>query len=287
MSKIQENSITEAEFNSIRSHDDLFKILQDKNVDITDVIDKIHYEREKEKLQIELVKLQQWIKKNNKRVAIIFEGRDAAGKGGNIRRFTEHLNPRSMRLVALNKPTEVERGQWYFTRYIQHLPNPGELVFFDRSWYNRAVVEPVMGFCTQQQYEQFMVQLPEFEHMLYEDGVSIVKFWLSITKEEQLKRFNAREDNPLKRWKFSPVDKKGQEYWDDYSKYKEQMFSKTHTSFSPWVIVKTNKKETARLECMRYVLSLFDYDGKDESAAPLLPDPNVIMHYFRSLHKYD
>ena len=143
---------------------------------------KIQYEKEKEKLQVELVKLQQWVKKNNKRVAIIFEGRDAAGKGGNIRRFTEHLNPRSMRLVALNKPTKVEKGQWYFRRYIQHLPNPGELVFFDRSWYNRAVVEPVMGFCTQHQYEQFMVQLPEFEHMLYEDGVIIIKFWLSITK---------------------------------------------------------------------------------------------------------
>jgi len=250
-------------------------------------LSKIQYEQEKEALQVELVKLQQWIKKNNKRVAIIFEGRDAAGKGGNIRRFTEHLNPRSMRLVALNKPTKVEKGQWYFRRYIQQLPNPGELVFFDRSWYNRAVVEPVMGFCTQHQYEQFMVQLPEFEHMLYEDGVIIIKFWLSITKEEQLTRFNAREDNPLKRWKFSPVDKKGQEYWDDYTKYKEQMFSKTHTSFSPWIIVKTNDKEKARLESMRYVLSQFDYDNKDEAEVSLLPDPNVIMRYFRSLHKYD
>ena len=247
----------------------------------------MRYEREKEKLQVELVKLQQWVKKNNKRVAIIFEGRDAAGKGGNIRRFTEHLNPRSMRLVALNKPTDVEKGQWYFTRYIQHLPNPGEIVFFDRSWYNRAVVEPVMGFCSQHQYDQFMVQLPEFEHMLYEDGVIIVKFWLSITKEEQLKRFDSREDNPLKRWKFSPVDRKGQEYWDDYTKYKEKMFSRTHTSFSPWIIAKTNDKETARLECMRYVLSLFEYENKDDSEVSLLPDPNVIMRYFRSLHKYD
>jgi len=287
MSNNPDKNITEAEFNAIQSHEDLFKILEEKNRDIGAVLSKIQYEKEKEKLQIELVKLQQWVKKNNKRVAVIFEGRDAAGKGGNIRRFTEHLNPRSMRLVALNKPTKVEKGQWYFRRYIQHLPNPGELVFFDRSWYNRAVVEPVMGFCTQRQYEQFMVQLPEFEHMLYEDGVVIIKFWLSITKEEQLKRFNAREDNPLKRWKFSPVDKKGQEYWDDYTKYKEQMFSKTHTSFSPWIIVKTNDKETARIECMRYVLSQFDYDNKDEAAVSLLPDPNVIMRYFRSLHKYD
>ena len=287
MSKNPDKNITEAEFNTIQSHEDLFKILEEKDSDISSVLSKIQYEKEKEKLQIELVKLQQWVKKNNRRVAVIFEGRDAAGKGGNIRRFTEHLNPRSMRLVALNKPTKVEKGQWYFRRYIQHLPNPGELVFFDRSWYNRAVVEPVMGFCTQRQYEQFMVQLPEFEHMLYEDGVIIIKFWLSISKEEQLKRFNAREGNPLKRWKFSPVDKKGQEYWDDYTKYKEQMFSKTHTSFSPWIIVKTNDKETARIECMRYVLSQFDYDNKDEAAVSLLPDPNVIMRYFRSLHKYD
>ena len=287
MNKNPDKIITAAEFDTIKSHDDLLKIVNEKNIDISSVLSKIHYEREKEKLQVELVKLQQWVKKHDKRVAIIFEGRDAAGKGGNIRRFTEHLNPRSMRLVALNKPTDVERGQWYFTRYIQHLPNPGEIVFFDRSWYNRAVVEPVMGFCSQRQYHQFMVQLPEFEHMLYEDGVTIVKFWLSITKEEQLKRFDSREDNPLKRWKFSPVDRKGQEYWDDYTKYKEFMFSKTHTSFSPWIIAKTNDKETARLECMRYVLSLFEYENKDDSEVSLLPDPNVIMRYFRSLHKYD
>ncbi len=287
MTNNPDKKITSAEFNAIKSHDDLFKIVKEKDIDISDVLYQVRYEKEKEKLQVELVKLQQWVKKNNKRVAVIFEGRDAAGKGGNIRRFTEHLNPRSMRLVALNKPTDVEKGQWYFTRYIQHLPNPGEIVFFDRSWYNRAVVEPVMGFCSPHQYDQFMVQLPEFEHMLYEDGVIIVKFWLSITKEEQLKRFNSREDNPLKRWKFSPVDRKGQEYWDDYTKYKEKMFSRTHTSFSPWIIVKTNVKETARLECMRYVLSLFEYDNKEDNEVSLLPDPNVIMRYFRSLHKYD
>jgi len=262
MSKKQSRNLTEKEFKGIENHEDLLHILEEKNIDISDIQATLQYEKEKEKLQIELVKLQQWIKKTNKRVAIIFEGRDAAGKGGNIRRFTEHLNPRSMRLVALNKPTNVEKGQWYFTRYIKHLPNPGEIVFFDRSWYNRAVVEPVMGFCSQYQYDQFMAQLPEFEHMLYEDGVIIIKFWLSITKEEQMLRFNSREDNLLKRWKFSPVDKKGQEYWEDYTKYKEQMFSKTHTSFSPWIIVKTNDKKRARLECMRYVLSQFDYDTK-------------------------
>ena len=281
------NLLTQEDFDKATTRDDLYKIIDDKNISLDKVLPTIHYEKEKELLQIELVKLQQWVKKNNKRIAVIFEGRDAAGKGGNIRRFTEHLNPRSMRLVALNKPTEVEKGQWYFRRYIKHLPNPGEIVFFDRSWYNRAVVEPVMGFCTDEQYKQFMVQLPEFEHMLYEDGVILIKFWLSITKDEQGKRFDARMDNPLKRWKFSPVDKKGQELWDKYTKYKEQMFSKTHTSFSPWTIVKTNDKHTARLECMRHVLSKVEYDGKDDSKTSLYPDPNVIMNYYRSIHKYD
>ncbi|MCF6297095.1 MAG: polyphosphate kinase 2 [Flavobacteriaceae bacterium] len=279
--------LTQKDFEKVNTRKELLDVILKKEINIKKVVSTFQYEQEKKLLQIELVKLQQWVNKTKKRVAIIFEGRDAAGKGGNIRRFTEHLNPRSMRLVALNKPTDVERGQWYFRRYIQHLPNPGEIVFFDRSWYNRAVVEPVMGFCTPKQYNQFMVQLSEFEHMLYEDGVIIIKFWLSITKEEQLKRFNARMGNPLKRWKFSPVDKKGQEYWDDYTKYKEQMFSKTHTTFSPWTIVKTNNKQTARLECMRYVLSQIDYDGRDDSKTSLLPDPNVIMQYYRSLHKYD
>ncbi len=281
------NKLTQEDFENSKSKEDLLEIIHSKNINIDKVLSTIHYEKEKELLQIELVKLQQWASKNKKRIAVIFEGRDAAGKGGNIRRFTEHLNPRSMRLVALNRPTNIEMGQWYFRRYIKQLPNPGEIVFFDRSWYNRAVVEPVMGFCREDQYDQFMMQLPEFEHMLYEDGIIIIKFWLSITKEEQLKRFDARMDNPLKRWKFSPVDKKGQELWDVYTKYKERMFSKTHNSFCPWVIVKTNDKHTARLECMRYVLSRIDYDGKEDAQVSLQPDPNVIMHYFRSIHKYD
>ena len=279
--------LTQEDLENSKTRDDLLKIIDAKNINIDKVLSTVQYEQEKKLLQIELVKLQQWASKNKKRIAVIFEGRDAAGKGGNIRRFTEHLNPRSMQLVALNRPTNIEMGQWYFRRYIKHLPNPGEIVFFDRSWYNRAVVEPVMGFCTDEQYNQFMMQLPEFEHMLYEAGVIIIKFWLSITKEEQLKRFDARMDNPLKRWKFSPVDKKGQELWDVYTKYKEQMFSKTHNSFCPWVIVKTNDKHKARLECMRYVLSRIDYDGKEDAQVSLQPDPNVIMHYFRSIHKYD
>ena len=221
------------------------------------------------------------------RVVVIFEGRDAAGKGGSIKRFVEHLNPRSMRVVALSKPTEVEQGQWYFRRYIKELPNSGEIVFFDRSWYNRAVVEPVMGFCTKKQYRHFLVQVPEFEHMLYEDGVILIKFWFSISKEEQKRRFNSRLNNPLKVWKFSPVDIKGQDLWDRYTFYKEEMFSKTHNTFSPWIIVKTNDKRTARLESLRYLLSKFEYTGKSRAKTTLLPDPNVIQRYYREIEQID
>ena len=251
------------------------------------LLNSFNYETELLKLQTELVDLQHWVAKHKKRVCVIFEGRDAAGKGGAIRRFTEHLNPRSMRVVALTKPTEVERGQWYFRRYIKELPDPGELVFFDRSWYNRAVVEPVMGFCTDDQYKKYMVQVPEFEHMLYEDGVIIIKFWFSISKAEQLRRFNSRLDNPLKQWKFSPVDKEGQKRWDLYTSYKEQMFSKTHTSFSPWIIIKTNDKKEARLESIRYVLSQFEYDRKGSANTAILPDPNIAQRYHRMIQQID
>lgn len=246
-----------------------------------------NYETELLKLQTELVDLQHWVAKHKKRVCIIFEGRDAAGKGGAIRRFTEHLNPRSMRVVALTKPTEAEQGQWYFRRYIKELPDPGELVFFDRSWYNRAVVEPVMEFCTDDQYNKYMLQVPEFEHMLYEDGVIIIKFWFSISKAEQLRRFNSRLANPLKQWKFSPVDKEGQKRWDLYTSYKEQMFSKTHTSFSPWIIIKTNDKKEARLESIRYVLSQFEYDQKGSANTTILPDPNIAQRYHRMIKQID
>ncbi|MCF6212816.1 MAG: polyphosphate kinase 2 [Flavobacteriaceae bacterium] len=278
----QKHKLTIQDFTEIASTEDLRQVLSDKKISTFKPDRILAYEADLEKVQIELVKLQQWVLKNKKRVIIIFEGRDAAGKGGNIRRFTEHLNPRSVRQVALNKPTEIERGQWYFRRYVKHLPNQGEIVFFDRSWYNRAVVEPVMGFCNEKQYKQFIHKVPEFEHMLYEDGITIIKFWLSITKEEQLRRFDSRNRNPLKRWKFSPVDQKGQALWEKYSYYKEQMFSKTHTSYSPWIIVRTNDKMAARLECIRYVLSQFDYDDKKEAKLHLIPDPNVIVRYFRS-----
>jgi len=279
--------LTIEDFEKASSNNELLQIIKEKNISIDKVNKKLFYQEELRRLQIELVKLQHWISENNKRVAIIFEGRDAAGKGGNIRRFTEHLNPRSMRVVALNKPTEVEQGQWYFRRYIRKLPNPGEIVFFDRSWYNRAVVEPVMGFCSDTQYKKFMVQVPEFEHMLYEDGMILIKFWFSISKNEQLDRFNARLETPLKRWKFSPVDRKGQELWDKYSYFKEEMFSKTHTSYSPWITVMANDKKVARLECIRYVLSQFDYDGKDEALTTLLPNPNIITRYYRSSNQID
>lgn len=277
------------DFQNISDKNSFLKLLKKELTpeSYADLMSSLVYEEDLLKLQAELVEFQQWVAKNNKRVCLIFEGRDAAGKGGAIRRFTEHLNPRSMRVVALNKPTSVERGQWYFRRYISVLPNPGEIVFFDRSWYNRAVVEPVMGFCTKEEYDQFMVQVNEFEHMLYEDGVYIFKFWFSISKEEQLARFNSRLENPLKLWKFSPVDKEGQNRWDDYTAYKEQMFSKTHTSFCPWIIIKTNNKKEARLESIRYVLSRFEYDGKGKSGTTLFPDPNVVQRYHRMVKQID
>ncbi len=249
---------------------------------IDKVMDKLKYEYELQQLQSELVNLQRWIHETKKRVVVIFEGRDASGKGGAIKRFKEHLNPRSTRTVALTIPTEVEKGQWYFRRYIKQLPNPGEIVFFDRSWYNRAVVEPVMGFCSKEQYAHFMMQVPEFEHLLHADGVHVIKFWFSITKDEQERRFDSRLENPLKRWKFSPVDMKGQELWDDYTHHTEQMFSRTHTTYCPWMIVQGNDKKIARLESMRYVLSQFEYPGKGDSGIPVLPDPNIVVRYHRS-----
>ncbi len=271
----------------VKKRSELIKIAKEQDISIEKTLYKLKYEAELRRLQSEFVNLQKWIAEKKLRVAVIFEGRDAAGKGGSIKRFKEHLNPRTSRVVALNKPTDVEKGQWYFRRYIKELPNPGEIVFFDRSWYNRAVVEPVMGFCTKQEYDKFMEQVPEFEHLLYEDNLIIIKFWFSITKKEQKKRFESRLENPLKRWKFSPVDMKGQAMWDEYTYYKEQMFSKTHTNFCPWTIVKTNDKKVARLESMRFVLSQFDYNAKGDAGISLLPDPNVIMRYHRSAIQID
>lgn len=266
---------------------ELIEYFKDKGIQHESSLNTLSYEKELTLLQIELVRLQNWIKNNKKRVAIIFEGRDASGKGGTIRRFIEHLNPRSMRVVALAKPTEVETGQWYFTRYIKELPNPGEIVFFDRSWYNRAVVEPVMGFCNRDQYQEFMRQVPEFENMLYEDGVTIIKFWFSVSQVEQKKRFESRKKTFVKQWKISPVDERATEMWDKYTFYKEAMFSRTHTTYSPWVIVRSNDKKRARLESMRYVLSNFEYDGKENAMALLNPDPTIVSRFYRSIQRLD
>ena len=270
-----------------KSRKDLYTIASDQHFDMHGIHKFQDYETDLRLLQTELVNLQQWVAKKGMRVAVLCEGRDAAGKGGSIKRFVEHLNPRSSRVVALNKPTDVEKGQWYFRRYVKELPDPGEIVFFDRSWYNRAVVEPVMDFCTENEYARFMVQVPEFEHMLYEDGVILIKFWFSISKEEQKERFESRLENPLKRWKYSPVDMKGQEYWDKYTHFKELMFSRTHTPFCPWVIVKANSKKKARVESMRYVLSMFDYLGRRKAKTSLLPDPNIISRYYREIGQLD
>lgn len=279
--------LTAREMAKIHSRRQFIQMLRSNNVSVGKIKDAIRYEEELELLQIELVKLQRHIQKEGLRLAVIFEGRDAAGKGGTIRRFIEHLNPRAMRVVALPKPTEEERGQWYFQRYMRQLPNRGEIVFFDRSWYNRGIVEPVNNFCTRQEYERFMQQVPEFEHMLVEDGVILVKFWFSISREEQLTRFKSRQNNPLKQWKLSPLDGRAQDLWDAYTKYKELVFGRTHTSFSPWIIVKANNKKRARLHSIRYLLSLIDYEGKDQAGVSLLPDPNIVTRFHRNAVKID
>ena len=225
------------------------------------------YEREKRRLQIELLKLQTWIKESKQKVIIIFEGRDAAGKGGAIKRFTEHLNPRGARVVALEKPTERERTQWYFQRYVEHLPAGGEIVLFDRSWYNRAGVERVMGYCTPTEYLEFTRSAPQFETMLVNSGIHIIKFWFSVGREEQLHRFTARSTDPVKQWKLSPTDLASLDKWDQYTEAKEAMFFYTDTLQSPWTVVKSNDKKRARLEAMRHVLNQFDYPGKDKQVA--------------------
>lgn len=234
-----------------------------------------NYEKQKYRLQVELLKLQSWVKKTGQKIVVLFEGRDAAGKGGTIKRFMEHLNPRGARVVALEKPSEVERGQWYFQRYVEHLPTSGEIVMFDRSWYNRAGVERVMGFCNNDEYTEFMRQAPEFERNLVRSGTILVKFWFSVSREEQRRRFKERESHPLKQWKLSPIDKASLDKWDDYTKAKEAMFFHTDTTDSPWTVIKSDCKKRARLNAMRYVLHKLNYDGKDlEHIGPL--DPLIV-----------
>jgi len=230
------------------------------------------YEKQKYRLQVELLKLQAWVKDTGQRVVVLFEGRDAAGKGGTIKRFMEHLNPRGAHVVALEKPSDSERGQWYFQRYIQHLPTAGEIVLFDRSWYNRAGVERVMGFCSPDEYNEFMRQVPEFERNLVRSGIHVIKFWFSVSREEQRRRFKERESHPLKQWKLSPIDLASLDKWDDYTKAKEAMFFYTDTADSPWTVVKSDCKKRARLNALRYVLHKLPYANKDiDRIGPLDP----------------
>jgi polyphosphate kinase len=238
-------------------------------------LDRDSYEHHKRLLQVELLKLQYWVKETGRRVVVLFEGRDAAGKGSTIKRFTEHLNPRGARVVALEVPTERERNQWYFQRYVGHLPTAGEIVLFDRSWYNRAGVERVMGFCTPEQTETFLVNVPVFEQMLVDEGIDLTKFWFSVTRGEQRTRFAIRQIDPVRQWKLSPTDIALLDKWDDYTAAKDTIFSRTHTPHAPWTVVKSNDKKRARLEALRSVLAKFDYEGKDHEVVGT-PDPLVV-----------
>ncbi|HQR27559.1 MAG TPA: polyphosphate kinase 2 [Nocardioides sp.] len=246
-----------------------------ENYPYDELMSRNDYEVEKYLLQIELLKFQYWAQDSGEKHVIVFEGRDAAGKGGTIKRFVEHLNPRSARVVALTKPTSTELGQWYFQRYVSHLPTAGEIVLFDRSWYNRAGVERVMGFCTDEQYDTFMTQAPLFEQMLLESGIQVSKLWFSVTQQEQRTRFAIRQIDPVRRWKLSPMDLESLDKWEDYTEAKEQMFLRTDTDRAPWHTVKSNDKKRARINALRLFLSLFDYEGKDPDIV-LAPDPRIV-----------
>lgn len=236
---------------------------------------KVVYEKQKAELQLELLKAQDWIKSTGQKVVLLFEGRDAAGKGGTIKRFMEHLNPRGARVIALDKPSEREKSQWYFQRYINHLPSGGEMVMFDRSWYNRGGVERVMNFCTPNEYLEFMRQAPELERMMVRSGILLYKYWFSVTQAEQIKRFKSREIEPLKQWKLSPIDRQSLNKWDDYTEAKEAMFFYTDTADAPWTIVKSNDKKRARLNCMRHFLASLPYPNKNMKIVGH-PDPMIV-----------
>lgn len=242
----------------------------------TERMSREDYELEKYRLQVELLKFQYWLEDSGRRAIILFEGRDAAGKGGSIKRFTEHLNPRTARVVALTKPSDREQGQWYYQRYIQHFPTAGEIVMFDRSWYNRAGVERVMGFCTPAEYETFMEQTPAFERMLVESGIHLTKFWFSVSRTEQRTRFAIRQLDPVRRWKLSPMDIASLDKWDDYTAAKEENFRRTDKKHAPWTVVRSNDKKRARINAMRFFLSQFDYEGKDFAVVGT-PDPLIVM----------
>ncbi|MEM9013254.1 MAG: polyphosphate kinase 2 [Pseudomonadota bacterium] len=244
------------------------------------------YEKRKAALQAELLKVQLWAQETGQKFVLLFEGRDAAGKGGTIKRFMEHLNPRNARVVALQKPTEEERGQWFFQRYIEHLPTAGEMVLFDRSWYNRAGVERVMGFCAPNDYLEFMRQTPELERMMVRSGIQLFKYWFSVTRDEQRRRFESRETDPLKQWKLSPIDRASLDKWDDYTEAKEAMFFYTDTADAPWTIVKSNDKKRARLNCMLHFLNAVDYPGKDHHVVQP-PDPLIVGSSTHVIHQHD
>ncbi|WP_415892771.1 polyphosphate kinase 2 [Neptuniibacter sp. QD29_5] len=240
-------------------------------------ISRKEYEKRKKELQIELLKMQNWVRETGQRVVILFEGRDAAGKGGTIKRIMEHLNPRGARVVALEKPTEQEKGQWYFQRYINHLPTAGEIVLFDRSWYNRAGVEKVMNFCSPSEYLEFMRQTPDLERMLARSGIKLFKFWFSVSRDEQFRRFQARRVDPLKQWKLSPIDLASLDKWDSYTEAKESMFFYTDTADAPWTVIKSDDKKRARLNAMRHLLSRMPYPNKSEEI-DLQPDPQIVSN---------
>ncbi len=257
-------NLTQKDVNKLNSTRGLKAILSKEPYNLERAIRYVNYERKLKKLQVELIRLQTWAIQNNERIIVLFEGRDAAGKGGAIRRITERINPRHMRIIALPKPNEDEKTQWYFQRYVEQFPKAGEMIFFDRSWYNRAVVEPVNGFCTQDEYQVFMNQVNDFERMILESGIRLVKIYMSINKKEQAKRFNEIKNDPLKQWKMTPVDERAQELWDEYTKYKRTMFSKTNTKISPWKVIRANRKTMARINVINHILKSIPYDKNTE-----------------------
>ena len=252
--------LSSTELKKLNSKKVLISLLYRDLINIDRTLRSIEYERKLKKLQIEVIKLQTWAINNNERIIVLFEGRDAAGKGGAIRRITERINPRHIKIVALPKPSEDEKTQWYFQRYIEQFPKAGEMVFFNRSWYNRAVLEPVNGFCSQEQYQTFMGQVNNFERMILESGIHLVKIYMSISKKEQAKRFDELKSNPLKQWKLSPVDERAQELWDEYTKYKQAMFEITDTERSNWKVIKANRKTDARVNTINHILKSIPYD---------------------------
>ena len=260
---------------SMHDPDVIRRVFKEGVYPYTDRMKRGAYERRKAALQSELLKVQRWVKESGSRVVVLFEGRDAAGKGGTIKRFMEHLNPRGARVVALEKPTERERGQWYFQRYIEHLPAAGEMVFFDRSWYNRAGVERVMGFCTGSEYLEFMRQCPELERMLVNSGIRLFKYWFSVSQEEQARRFGSRQTDPLKQWKISPVDLASLDKWDGYTEAKEAMFFYTDTADAPWTVIKSDDKKRARVACLLHFLSKMPYPDKNTDVVTG-PDPLIL-----------